>query len=253
MFPYREGLLFELELLKKGGTNLAFAGAFSRPPANAHEILQPNAYLEHEKVAAVVLPDLSRLLADDYEVYDSGSIGQLDVRILSQQLGTENDMFTVTPNWQGGAYVAVKRKSAVPMLEGSVSTADIALLYVSRWKTAEAAERFMDVYRKSLARRMTVFQEDHRASSRSVRVETSEGTVFLELLPNNTVFISHSFPEQIAKGLRQIVVNRPADDSKSASAGDMTLRLFEIPAFQIFQQSLFLESIESFNSGVREQ
>jgi hypothetical protein len=247
LFPYREGLLFELELLHRGGTELAFASTFSRPPANTHEILEPKAYLEGEKIPAVTLPDLSRVLANDYEVYDSGTMGQLDVRILSQQLGSENDMFTVTPNWRGGAYVAVKRKSPVLSPGGQVSTADIALMYVSRWKTLEAAERFMETYQKSLSKRVKVIQESPTISPscagpacppRAVRVDTSEGLAFLELLPNNTVFIAQSFPEETVKSLRQIVLTRAPENSASSSAPDLTLRLLEMPAFAAFQEQV---------------
>jgi hypothetical protein len=261
LFPYREGLLFEVELLRKGGTDLAFAGAFSRPPENTHEILEPKAYLAAEKSPAVSLPDLSRVLADDYEVYDSGSMGQLDVRILSQQLGSENDMFTIAPNWQGGAYVAVRRKAPAPGPNTPVSTADIALLYVSQWKTSEAAERFLEVYRTSLSRRVKVNQESPTIPSscpneacpspQPVRLETSEGPVFLDVLPNNTVFIAQSFPPETARKLRQIVLSRSHDNSASAPAPDLTLRLLEIPAFKAFQDRVNSEIIESLGDALR--
>ena len=35
-FAYNEGLIFEGELLHKGGRQMAFAGAFARPPKNSH-------------------------------------------------------------------------------------------------------------------------------------------------------------------------------------------------------------------------
>src|SRR3984893_8433406 len=43
-FAYQAGLIFEGELLHKGGKKMAFAGAFARPPKNSHEVLQPEAY-----------------------------------------------------------------------------------------------------------------------------------------------------------------------------------------------------------------
>src|SRR5579864_6090297 len=50
-FPYREGLIFGGELLEKGGKQMAFAGVFARPPRNTHEVLQPSAYINREKLA----------------------------------------------------------------------------------------------------------------------------------------------------------------------------------------------------------
>lgn len=251
MFPYREGLMFELELLKKGGTKMAFADAFARPPADTHEILEPKAYLAGEKMPNVNIPDLKVMLAGNYEPYDTGSMGQLDVRIMAQQFGTENDRDSIAPNWDGGSYVAVKRATAK---QGTTTTADIALLYLSRWKTPEAAQRFIDVYKKSLAKRVTVngevpWQPTCAAGTPkctplwAVRVNTSEGPVFMELAQNNTVLISHSFDESTAALLRQAVLLRGPVAKTSASAGDLSLRLQELPLFQAFQAELGRELI----------
>src|ERR1035438_9927146 len=73
-FAYNEGLIFEGELLHKGGREMAFAGAFARPPRNSHEILQPQAYISEEKLQPVAVPDLKPLLGEQYDVYDSGGI-----------------------------------------------------------------------------------------------------------------------------------------------------------------------------------
>jgi hypothetical protein len=260
LFPYREGLVFELELLQKGGTSQAFAGAFAHPPATTHEIIEPKAYLEGEKTPALTVPDLSGLLADKYEVYDSGSVGQLDVRILAQQLGSENDMFTVTPGWNGGAYVAVKRKPAAGAENAPVSTGEIALLYVSRWKTGATARRFMDVYQKSLPKRTGVSDSKPWVPAAcaggspcpallATRVSTNEGPVFLELLPNNTVFIAHTFPEEIANSLRQVVLGQGTHRPSQAAGRELNVQLQEMAAFQAFQQRVGRDIWESLPKG----
>ena len=46
LFPYHEGFAFEVELLRRGGKAMAFAGPFARMPMNAYQILHPDAYLE---------------------------------------------------------------------------------------------------------------------------------------------------------------------------------------------------------------
>jgi hypothetical protein len=259
LFPYREGFMFEMELMQKGGNNLAFAGAFARPPATTHEVLEPKAYLEGERTPTFVIPDLSGVLSKEFETYDSGTMGQLDVRILSQQLGTENDMFTVTPNWQGGAYVAVKRKPS-PANPGSappaVSTSDIALLYVSRWKTAAGAQRFMELYQKSLAKRVGVSDEkpwvptacssaSGCASLRATRVNTNEGPVFLELLPNNTLFIAQSFGEETANSLRQVVLARSTSHTAQSAGPELNMQLQGLAGFRAFQEQVGREIRES--------
>jgi hypothetical protein len=55
IFPYRQGLQFELELLARGGRHMAFQGAFKRPPLNTHQILQPEAYFKNENPPIVTI------------------------------------------------------------------------------------------------------------------------------------------------------------------------------------------------------
>jgi len=259
MFPYREGLVFELALLKKGGNKLAFADAFAHPPADTHEVMEPAAYLAGEKAPAVNIPDLKVMLAGNYEPYDTGGMGQLDARIMTQQFGTENDRDSITPSWNGGAYVAVKRVGAKEPL----TTADVALLYLSRWKTPEAAQRFVEVYKKSLSKRVTVNDEKpwqpacppgtaKCSPSWAVRINTSEGPVFMELGQNNAVLIAHSFDEGTAALLRQAVLLRaPAGKTTAAAnyagSGDLSLRLQEMPLFQAFQAELGRELLTAIS------
>jgi hypothetical protein len=250
MFPYREGLVFELALLQKGGNKMAFADAFARPPVDTHEVLEPAAYLAGEKAPVVNIPDLKVMLAGKFEPYDTGGMGQLDVRIMAQQFGTENDRDSIAPNWNGGAYVAVKRVGAKEPL----TTADVGLLYLSRWKTPEAAQRFIDVYKNSLSKRVTVRDEKpwqppcaagsvKCAPLWAVRINTSEGPIFMEMGQNNMVLISHSFDEATAGLLRQAVLLRAPAAKTNAKSSDLSLRLQEMPLFQAFEAELGRELI----------
>jgi hypothetical protein len=252
IFPYREGLMFEVELLGKGGIKLAFPDTFARPPLDTHQVLEPKAYLENEKIAAVVIPDLVPLLGDKYEAYDTGSMGQLDVRVMSQQFGTENDMFTITPGWKGGSYVAVRRKS---VKEADLTTSDLALLYVSRWKTAETAERFAEVYKKSLAKRVSVNGElnldrmactaDRKCALWAQRVDTNEGPVFIEIWPNHTVFISHSFDDATVGRLRQTVLFQAGGSNTAAAGPELNQTLTTLPGFNAFSERVEREILNN--------
>jgi len=46
----QRGLIFEGELLHKGGEEDGVCGAFARPPRNTHEVLQPETYIQSEKL-----------------------------------------------------------------------------------------------------------------------------------------------------------------------------------------------------------
>ena len=286
IFPYREGLNFELELLRTGGKQMAFAGAFARPPRDTHEVMEPQAYIANQKKVASLMPDLTALLSDKYEAYDSGIIGQLDVRTMAKQFGREDDAFALAPNWQGGAYVAVKRRTAAgdaavavaatdkqtqvsqvstekpaqtstdkpapasAAKPAQISTRDLALLYVSRWKTADAAQRFLDIYQNSLSKRVTVLNTKTGEPAScpgeapatcgplwSVRVTTDEGPVFLEIWPKNLVFIAHSFDDATVGRLRQAVLFYTPGKATTSTA-ELSERLFELPEFQAFQERI---------------
>ena len=253
IFPYREGLMFELELLKRGGVQQAFAEAFAHPPADTHQILDPKAYFSGEKIPPVIIPDLSSILSPEYQPYDNGTIGQLDVRVMSEQFGTENDMFTITPGWKGGSYVAVKRAAAGN--DVNLGTADMGLVYVSRWKDAESAERFAEIYRKSLSKRLTVVDEarldgracaEHRCALWATRVNTNEGPVFIEIWPDHTVFITHSLAEEKVAQLRARVLLHGPQTKRVVPAQELSERVQSLPGFQALRaeaEQKFMEQI----------
>ena len=182
-FPYREGLIFEGELLEKEGKNGAFAGVFARPPLNSHEVLQPETYLKREKMPAVAMPDFHSILGEKYELYDSGEIGELDVRAFLKQYDERKIAGELAQNWRGGSYV-LYRKATEGGAAGSAdpktvaadhspadatvnaqkksdgpnpdktetkavaapTTAELSYMYVSRWKTAGIAALFARYY-----------------------------------------------------------------------------------------------------------
>ena len=190
MFPYHQGLAFEVELLRKGGKTKAFAGAFAHLPSNTHQILHPDVYLAKAATPSVRVPDLRAILGKEYEPFDSGMVGEFDTCIMAREFGRENDLFTVAANWDGGGYVAVKR-IGVPMEK--LTTADIALLYVSRWKNSKAAKRFADIYKTALTRRLTISGEQTKDNTEcfdgevcktplwSSKLITNEGVDYLEI------------------------------------------------------------------------
>jgi hypothetical protein len=247
-FSYNEGLIFEGELLHKGGRNMAFAGAFARPPQNSHEVLQPEAYINREKLPPTVVPDLKELLGDQYEVYDSGDIGQLDVRAYLKQYGERKSADDVSSAWQGGAYVTFHRKDKAAA-EALSTTADLALLYVSRWKTPQMAERYARFYAAAVARRFhtTTAQPVSACSGTncpvsSAQIDTEEGPVMIEHWGDNRVIISESFDASTsAKVLAAARDNSSGVHAQSSSQKEIGMRLFEIPAFRNFAEQIGMQ------------
>ena len=244
-FAYQEGLIFEGELLHKGGKKMAFAGAFARAPRNSHEILQPASYINGEKLPAVRIPDMRDVVGEQYEVYDAGGIGELDVRALLKQYGERKIADEISASWQGGSYMTFRRKDKT-VADISPSTADLALLYISRWKTPQAAEWFAGFYGRAASQRYrsATVQVVPACSSANcpvsvVQIVTEECAVIVEHWKDNSVVVSESFDSATAARLRTALLDGAgAVHAESLPQEEIGLRLFEIPAFQVFAEQV---------------
>jgi hypothetical protein len=252
-FAYNQGLIFEGELLHAGGKKMAFAGAFARPPRNSHEVLQPGTYIQGEKLTPVRIPDMQAVLGSQYDVYDSGGIGELDVRALLKQYGERRIAEDLSAAWQGGTFVAFRRNEKTA--DVSPGTADLALLYVSRWKTPQAAERFARFYVGAVSQRY------HSATADAVpvcsgancpvsaaQITTEEGPVIVEHWDDNRVIVSESFDTATAAKLHAALRGEPGEThAESLPQEEIGLRLFEIPAFQAFAKAIGERVAEGMN------
>lgn len=243
-FPYHEGLIFEGELLQAGGKNMAFAGAFARPPKTTHEVIQPRAYLNHEKLPPLPFPDARRLLKDQYEVFDSGSMGELDVRALLWQFSGRTLADDLSKDWQGGAYMAFRNKSAA-----AATTADLKLFYVSRWKSELAAERFAKFYASEVAKRypsatpgLTVACVGPECSPSGSSFTTEEGPVTVQIWNDNTIVVTEGFDlETVAKLHSASRASARQRASTKAPLQELGMRLYDLPAFRQFEERLRTE------------
>ncbi len=203
-FPYRYGLDFTAALLQAGGKGLAYAGAFKDAPKTTREIMEPETYLDHEKLDPVKLIDMDKDLKS-YDAFDIGAMGEFDVDVLVEQYAGAKEATAIYPEWRGGYYFAGKPKSN--------KSAPIALLYISRWSSPAKASEFAAVYAKSLAQRYQKRQAlgvDGKVAAdappvdswRSLRGRhawlTEEGVVMIEVR-GDAVLISESLDEPTIK------------------------------------------------------
>ena len=252
-FPYHEGLIFEGELLQAGGRKMAFAGVFANPPRNTHEIIQPRAYLERQKPAFVPVPDAKALLGGSYELFDSGSMGELDVRALLWQLGTRTLADDLSKSWQGGAYMVFRNKGA-----NATSAADLKLLYISRWNSELAAQRFAKFYADSVPRRyQSVNPSTNNACARVdcpktyTQIETEEGPVIVELWKDNMVVVTESFDSETAAKLSAGTRNSAHKAVADNLHQELGMRLYDLPAFRRLQESIFDETLAAIAGQLR--
>ena len=206
LFPYREGLNFEQVVLKDQGAKEAFAGALDRPPGTSYEIMHPRAWERQEHPTLLTMPDIHPLIDAEYAPYDIGVMGALDVRILAQLFAGKAGAEELTPQWDGGMYYAAQSRAAKTPEEKD-STKSVALLYLSQWKSEEAAANFAAVYADNLKRKYLQVHiqptDASEASGESV-FTTEEGPVVIATVGRG-VFISESFPLPLARKLELVM------------------------------------------------
>ncbi len=195
VFPYRDGLGFVQALLQQGGKKRAYSGALVQPPHDTHQILMPKSYLENAEVPLLLLPNLKPAMAERYERYDSGSVGQFDIVLLMKQFADNAASRELSPDWRGGIYYAA-RKSGKP----ASATPDLALAYLSKWSSPAAGGKFADIYERALKQRYT------NVSAKKGYWETNEGAVFIESL-GDYVLVMESFDEKTAASIRKIMLD----------------------------------------------
>jgi hypothetical protein len=148
-------------------------------------------------VPPLLLPDLG-FLKPDYEPFDAGAVGELDVNILLRVYADEDTAKRLAPEWRGGAYYAASRKGARPPDRNS--TAHVGMLYISRWATVEAAEEFAKVYAEALSTR---YQSLRRQATEPTvpgrnQFTSSDGPILIEQT-GTTVVAVESFDQDMAK------------------------------------------------------
>jgi hypothetical protein len=212
-FPYRQGMKFIKDLLVAGGKQLAYTGVLGRMPQTTREIMEPKEYLAGHRVPPLLLPDL-KFLKKDYEPYDAGAVGQLDVSILLRIYADEALDKRLNPEWRGGAYYAAGRKGVKPPDRNS--SAHIGLFYVSRWATEAAAQEFAKTYAASLSKRYTGLRLAQASSAVPGlnKYTSADGPIFIQQT-GNVVMSVESFDEESAKKLLELGVKQAEQQSSS--------------------------------------
>jgi len=130
-------------------------------------------------------------------------MGELDVRILSELFGGSQAAAELTPAWDGGLYYAAQKKAA----PDKSSTSSVSLLYLSQWKSPDAAEDFVKMYSNELSHKYTHVKRDNEAeTSQDEQIyQTNEGPVLI-VTSGNEVFISESFDLNTARKLQLVML-----------------------------------------------
>jgi hypothetical protein len=222
IFPYVAGLNFVRAVWTAKGRDAAFAGMLDHPPSSTYELMNPTAYLTHAPVPMLRMPDIHSLIDSQYRPYDIGVMGEFDVQVMAELFGGQAAADALAPAWRGGIYYTAQSREATTA-SAKDSTSSLALLYLSRWATPEAAVAFANLYAAEIPRKydhaMIEPADDTDAAEGSIvtRIwKTSEGPV-LVVVSGKTVFISESFPMDLARKLEFVMMGSIVDSATSVT------------------------------------
>jgi hypothetical protein len=135
-------------------------------------------------------------------------MGAFDVQILGDLFSGKTASASLTSAWDGGIYYAAQSRAAKTP-EEKASTKSVALLYLSQWKSPDAAANFAAIYAENLKRKYNevhVQPVDESAGGTTTQgsdesiFNTEEGPVLIATVGRG-VFISESFPLPTARKL----------------------------------------------------
>ena len=212
LFPYRDGLSFEQDVWMDRGRDAAFAGALDRPPSSTWEIMNPREYEKGRRARVPLLPNIHPLVDAEYQPYDIGQVGELDLHILAKIYGGDPAARDLTPAWDGGLYWAGQRRSATDAEKAT--TKSVALLYLSVWKSATSAEQFAALYGGALGRQFSGLNPDKDAEKTAPATggemeqvfRTDEGPVVITTR-GRMVFVAETFDLALARKLAELILD----------------------------------------------
>lgn len=135
MFPYDEGEKFQQAVFLKEGKG-AFAAVFRKPPVSTAQVMHPERYFN---AVTFPSPDLPKPIRHA-KPFVTGTLGELDHRVLLSQYIDEKSADTLGPRLKGAAYRIDEAKPDHRMM----------LVYASEWEDEDSAAKYFDAYQKVL-------------------------------------------------------------------------------------------------------
>ncbi|HCC58829.1 MAG TPA: hypothetical protein DEQ47_16535 [Solibacterales bacterium] len=152
LFPYLQGSQFMRQVLAREGRS-AFRDVFEQPPQTTRQILQVQAYFDHERPADPPLPSAPHGGGKHKDVVQ-GTLGELEHKILLQQFDSAETADALSGAWRGCRF---------KLLESDGRT---MLLYASEWASDTDAAHFFDAYEKVLRGKSKSLRLDARTATR---------------------------------------------------------------------------------------
>ena len=162
VFPYSQGLAFQDAVFRKMGQD-GFSLVFRRAPVSTQQILHPDKYLDQ---TAPDLPRLPRLPSSKgFRTLASGTLGELDFRLLLTQYLEKADAEPAAAHFAGGVYELLEHKrEKYPVLA-----------FASTWDSEESAKNFFQLYQRVLAKKWKKLEVEPKTGATSLEGRGDSG------------------------------------------------------------------------------
>src|SRR3989440_4472830 len=175
IFPYLGGLTFSAAVMKNTGW-AALPGLFEKPPVSTQQILHPALYRSGKTPVTVALPQLEKVLGNNWSKLDENIMGEFGWKEVLKQFLDNDRTKTLAAAWDGDHYIVFEQKR----------TKKLILVTRLHLDSEEHAARFFGQYSEALEKKYSERSNLLRRPS-FFSFDTAEGGVFLDCLGDECV------------------------------------------------------------------
>jgi len=185
LFPYADGFNFVRRIYQTSGGYAGVDEVFRNPPDSTEQILHPEKYRSREKPVDVALPDLSGQLGAGWRMINSNVLGELDLRLVLEQLTDPTRAVRGSAGWGGDRWQLLEKDGRQ------------ALVIKSVWDSETDARNFFDLFGLALRNRFSGAKQEETTATRQALTAPTNAT---ELRRNGqTVLVVISFDRPSAE------------------------------------------------------
>jgi hypothetical protein len=182
LFPYTAGFSFVRQLYQNGGGYAAVDAVYHDPPESTEQVLHPEKYRAKEPPVEVSLPDLSATLGPGWRQINSNVLGELQLRLVLQQLTDQTRAVQGASGWGGDRWQLLEKDGRQ------------ALVIKTVWDTPNDARKFFDVLAAGLKNRFSDAHEDEASADRQALTTANAATDVRRDGQNVLVVLSYDRP-----------------------------------------------------------
>jgi hypothetical protein len=187
LFPYVSGFDFVRRVYQTSGGFTGVDEVFRNPPDSTEQILHFEKYRAREKPVEVTLPDLAQSMGDGWRIINSNVLGELDLRLVLEQLTDPNRAVRGSAGWGGDRWQLLEKDGRQ------------ALVIKTVWDSDTDARNFFELFGLALRNRFSGARQEEASATRQALTAATNATELRR--DGQTVLVVISFDRPTAEAL----------------------------------------------------